>query len=116
MMRRALLLGALALSGCAMAGSSEVLANSTKPEMTGRYKLSGAIELRPAQISDDGTHTYIVWAPDQALPAVFAVNAVGTEEMVDGYMRNDIFTIDRIHQKLVFRIDKKLARAQRIRQ
>jgi type IV secretion system protein VirB9 len=36
--------------------------------------------------------------------------------MVDGYMRNDIFTIDRVHQRLVFRIDKKLARAQRISQ
>jgi len=112
----ALLLGGLALSGCVMGASSEVLASSTDQAMTGRYKLSGAIELRPVRISDDGTHTYIVWAPDQALPAVFAVNAAGSEEIVDGHMRGDIFTIDRIHSRLVFRIDKKLARAQRISQ
>jgi type IV secretion system protein VirB9 len=116
MKRLAFLLGGLALPGCVLSASSEVLANSTDQQMTGRYKLSGAVELRPAKISDDGTHTYIVWAPDQALPAVFAVNATGTEEMVDGYMRKDVFTIDRIHQRLVFRIDKKFARAQRIGQ
>jgi type IV secretion system protein VirB9 len=116
MKRLALLLGGLALSGCVMSASSEVLASSTDQGMTGRYKLSGAVELRPAKISDDGIHTYIAWAPDQALPAVFAVNAMGAEEMVDGYMRNDVFTIDRIHQRLVFRIDKKLASAQRISQ
>jgi type IV secretory pathway VirB9-like protein len=116
MKHAALLLGLLVVSGCATVGSTAALASSTSQEMVGRYKLSGAAELRPAQISDDGTHTYIVWAPDQALPAVFAVNARGTEEMVDGYMRNDIFTIDRVHPQLVFRIDKKLARAKRIGQ
>ena len=80
--------------------------------MTG-YKLSGEKSLRPSRIGDDGVHTYIEWSEDQALPAVFAVNALGEEEMVDGYMRQDIFTIDRVHQRLVFRIGKKLAKAER---
>lgn len=116
MKRAALLLGLLTLSGCVATGSSEVLGDSINEQMVGHYKLSGAVELRPARISDDGTHTYIVWAPDQALPAVFAVTALGAEEMVDGYMRNDVFTIDRVHPQLVFRIDKKLTRAKRIGQ
>ena len=81
--------------------------------MTG-YKLSGEKSLRPSRIGDDGVHTYIEWSEDQALPAVFAVNALGDEEMVDGYMRQDIFTIDRVHQRLVFRIGKKLAKAERV--
>lgn len=81
--------------------------------MTG-YKLSGEKSLRPSRIGDDGVHTYIEWSEDQALPAVFAVNALGEEEMVDGYMRQDIFTIDRVHQRLVFRIGKKLAKAERV--
>jgi hypothetical protein len=29
-------------------------------------------------------------------------------------MRNDVFTIDRVHKKLVFRIDSKLAKAERV--
>lgn len=81
--------------------------------MTG-YRLSGEKSLRPLRIGDDGVHTYIEWSEDQALPAVFAVNALGEEEMVDGYMRQDIFTIDRVHQRLVFRLGKKLAKAERI--
>lgn len=116
MKHAALLLGLLTLTGCVMAGSSAVLANATDQGTTGRYRLTGAAELRPTQISDDGTHTYIVWAPEQALPAVFAISATGKEEIVDGYMRNDVFTIDRVHQQLVFRIDKQLARAKRIGQ
>jgi type IV secretion system protein VirB9 len=78
-----------------------------------RYKLSGEASLRPVRISDDGTHMYLEWSEDQALPAVFALNAQGEEEMVDGYMRQGIFTIDRVHNRLVFRIDKKFARADR---
>lgn len=117
MKRAAILLGLFALSGCAtFSGPPPVLAESTDPAMTGRYMLSGSPVLRPVRIADDGTHTYIVWAEDQALPAVFAINAVGAEEMVDGYMRNDVFTIDRIHRRLVFRIDKEFARAERVGQ
>lgn len=78
------------------------------------YKISGEKALRPVRISDDGIHTYLEWSEEQALPAVFAVNALGDEEMVDGYMRSGIFTIDRVHGELVFRIGKKFARAQRM--
>jgi hypothetical protein len=83
------------------------------PPGAARYKLSGEASLRPVRISDDGTHMYLEWSEDQALPAVFALTAQGDEEMVDGYMRQGIFTIDRVHSRLVFRIDKKSARADR---
>lgn len=101
--------GAVTLSDPEMppGGASDVRSTSF------RYKISGDPSLRPARISDDGTHMYLEWAEDQALPAVFAVNAQAEEEMVDGYMRQGIFTIDRIHNRLVFRIDKKRARAER---
>lgn len=78
------------------------------------YKLSGERSLRPARIGDDGIHMYIEWSEEQALPAVFALNALGEEEMVDGYMRQGVFTIDRVHDRLVFRIGKKHAKAVRV--
>lgn len=81
----------------------------------GGYKLSGTPVLRPSRMSDDGVHTYIEWAEDQALPAVFALSALGEEEMVDGYMRGGVYTIDRVNPVLVFRIGKKTARADRLR-
>lgn len=80
---------------------------------TGSYKISGTKELRPSRISDDGVHTYLEWSEEQSLPAVFAVNSIGEEEMVDGYMRDGVFTIDRVNKELVFRIGKKSAKAVR---
>lgn len=81
----------------------------------GSYQLSGTRVLRPTRISDDGVHTYLEWSDEQALPAVFALNSLGEEEMVDGYMRGGIFTIDRVNPVLVFRIGKKSAKAERLR-
>ena len=80
----------------------------------GQYKLSGNRELRPSGMRDDGMRTYIQWSAEQAIPAVFAVDGLGREEMVNGYMREGIFTIDRVHADLVFRIDKAMARARRV--
>lgn len=77
------------------------------------YKLTGNKELRPSSIRDDGSKTYIQWNRDQPIPGVFALDRLGREEMVDGYMRDGTFTIDRIHDRLVFRIDDIKAQAAR---
>lgn len=108
-------LSSLTVSYVLHAANSAAISNAQFDPAPGqaRYKLSGETSLRPVRISDDGTHMYLEWSEDQALPAVFALNALGEEEMVDGYMRQGIFTIDRVHNRLVFRIDKKSARADR---
>ncbi|MEM9310970.1 MAG: TrbG/VirB9 family P-type conjugative transfer protein [Pseudomonadota bacterium] len=77
------------------------------------YKLSGDRSVRPASVRDNGIKTVIDYAPGQALPAVFAIGPSGDEEVVDGYMRDGRFVIDRIHGELVFRIDKEKAKARR---
>lgn len=80
----------------------------------GEYRLTGNRELRPVGITDDGQKTYIEWGHDQPLPAVFAIDRLGREEMVNGYMRDDLFTLDRVYSRLVFRIDRIEAHAIRI--
>lgn len=82
-------------------------------ELTG-YKVRGDKSLRPQSINDDGSRTFITWSADQPIPAVFAINRLGSEAMVDGYMRNSVFTIDHVHQQLVFRIDNATATASRL--
>lgn len=77
------------------------------------YALKGEATLRPRRVSDDGAKTYIEWQDDQSLPAVFALNAQGEEETVDGYMRQGVMVIDRVYPKLVFRIGKRSAQASR---
>ena len=110
----ALLLLALPAAQDAIQVANAPAASTPAPAMVGRYRLSGARELRPREISDDGVHTYARWDEAQELPAVFALNARGQEEMVDGYMRGDVYTIDRIIPRLVFRIDAQTARADRV--
>lgn len=77
------------------------------------YRLRGDRSVRPASIRDNGAKTVIEYAPGQALPAVFAIGPTGDEEVVDGYMRDGLFIIDRVHQELVFRIDRARASAVR---
>lgn len=80
---------------------------------SGIYKLAGDKSLRPLSVSNDGSKTYIRWAPDQPIPAVFALEAAGHEETINGYMRDGAFTIDRVYDRLIFRIDKRQATATR---
>ena len=47
------------------------------------------------------------------MPATFAFGPTGEEQMVEGYMRGGVFTIDRVYEQLIFRIDKDAARARR---
>lgn len=84
------------------------------PEATASYTLQGKTELRPLKVSDDGAKTYIEWGEDQPLPAVFALNALGGEETVDSYMRGGVMVIDRIYPRLIFRIGKLKAQANRL--
>lgn len=77
------------------------------------YRLSGSKALRPTSISDDGRKTYIEWAGDRAMPATFTLGPTGMEQMVDGYVRGGVFTIDRVYEILIFRIDKEKAKARR---
>lgn len=82
--------------------------------VAGRYRLSGAHALRPSRISDDGVHTYIEWPRDRALPAVYSIDERGQESLVNGMMRDDLFVIDAVVRRLVFRIDRDVARAERV--
>jgi type IV secretion system protein VirB9 len=84
-------------------------------EAPGTYRVSGARALRPSRIADDGRHTYIEWPRDRTLPAVYAIDPEGRESLVNGAMRDDLFVIDSVAPKLVFRIDQHVAHAERIR-
>jgi type IV secretion system protein VirB9 len=83
-------------------------------EGEGLYRLSGNKALRPSEMSDDGSHTYMRWPRDRSLPAVYAINDSGEEMLVNGMMReDDLFVVDSVHRRLVFRIDDRVARATR---
>lgn len=97
------------------AGGEQPVAGPTPlPEFTGTYRLSGDRRLRPAAIGDDGTQTYIEWPETAALPAIYLLDERGEERLANGAMRDGMFVIDAIAPRLLFRIDNRIARAQRL--
>ncbi|HMO76120.1 MAG TPA: TrbG/VirB9 family P-type conjugative transfer protein [Sphingopyxis sp.] len=95
----------------------EPAAVSTPPDEQrvdqGLYRLTGKRELFPLAISEDGRRTYMQWSADGLLPAVYIVDELGQEKLVDAMMRDGILTIDEVVPRLIFRLDGKLARAVR---
>lgn len=79
-----------------------------------RYKLAGTRSLRPASITDDGIHTFLTFAPDQAMPAIFAVDREGHEHLLNGAMRDGRYVIDSVPTALLFRLDTLTATATRV--
>ncbi len=79
----------------------------------GRYKVTGAKSLWPSGIVDDGQRTFIEWPKTSDIPAVYALDQTGHEVLVNGMMRADRLVIESVSSTLVFRIDKKEARASR---
>ena len=96
------------------AGTADTDTAEAEARVEGRYRISGERSLRPSRISDDGRHTYIEWPSDRAIPAIYAVDARGRESLVNGMMRDDVFVVDSVAPRLVFRIDRHVSRANRI--
>jgi type IV secretion system protein VirB9 len=96
------------------AGEDTAADDGAEPALAGRYRLSGARRLRPSRIGDDGRQTFIEWPRDLPLPAVYGVGRDGQETLVNGMMRDDVFVIDSVVQRLIFRIDRDVAQARRV--
>jgi type IV secretion system protein VirB9 len=78
------------------------------PEVTvvrpsGSFRFSGSKALRPVEMADDGEATWIRWASDLDLPAVYSVDAAGRESIVNGAMRDGRFVVDAVAPRFVFR-------------
>ena len=80
-----------------------------------RYKVTGDRLLWPSSVTNDGQHTYISWPRTAPIPAVYALDALGNESLVNGMMGpDDVYVIDGAPQELTFRIDRSVAHAVRI--
>ena len=80
-----------------------------------KYRISGAWAVRPSSVSDDGRRTYIAWPRGAPIPAVYALDEAGREVLVNGMMgTDDVYVVDGAPHRLSFRIDRTVARAERI--
>lgn len=94
-------------------GQANVGAPGVKSEAS--YRLKGDRALMPLSISDDGIKTYLSWPATAELPAIFIIDETGKEAMVDAFVRGGFLVIDAVPARLVFRLDRQMARAERMK-
>jgi type IV secretion system protein VirB9 len=102
---------ALARAGQAKAEQARLLTRLDAPPtpVNWDYYACGARALWPSQVYDDGRFTYLRFPNAQAIPAVFIVNADGTESLVNGEMKGDEYVVQATARKLVLRRGKAVA-------
>lgn len=80
-----------------------------------KYRMSGDRQLRPTSVSDDGKNTYISWPKSAEIPAIYGIDRSGNEVLLNGMMgTDDVYVVDGVPFKLTFRIDRHVARAERV--
>lgn len=94
------------------AGSSETQPDD--PKITAHYVLSGAKPIMPAAVTDDGRATYVEWAPDRPIPAIFLVGDDNKEHLINGAYRDGRYVIDQVGKRIVFRLQSQTATALRV--
>lgn len=93
--------------------AAALAAQNIGESVVGRYRLKGSKDIRPSVIHDDGKKTYMTWTSDRQQPAIFAIDARGKETLVNGAMRDGRYVVDSVFDRLVFRLDRKMASAIR---
>lgn len=74
------------------------------------YALTGAAEITPSRVFDDGRMTYFEWPAEAALPAIFAVSAEGAESLVNYAVRDGQVVVQQLAPQFVLRNGRQVAR------
>ena len=111
-MKRFAILAALCAAAVPVAIAAQE-PRAVQGEQSGTYKLSGAAPIRPSLIWDDGQKTFLDWPENIEAPAIFAIDAAGHESLVNSYYRDGRFVIDAVYSRLLFRLDRLTAQADR---
>jgi type IV secretion system protein VirB9 len=78
-----------------------------------RYDLRGDRTLWPISISEDGSFTSLRWSDEATLPAVYREDERGELALVNGVMREGVYVIEGVPQRLVFVLGRARATATR---
>ncbi|QGZ96827.1 TrbG/VirB9 family P-type conjugative transfer protein [Terricaulis silvestris] len=73
------------------------------------YATTGSQTLTPLQVFDDGRFTYFQMREGGEVPAIFALDSHGEEELVNSQMRGDITIVDRVADAFVLRYGRDAA-------
>ncbi|UAK23258.1 TrbG/VirB9 family P-type conjugative transfer protein [Sphingomonas nostoxanthinifaciens] len=73
------------------------------------YTSSGPAAILPTRVFDDGIRTYFAWADQAPVPAIFAVNADGSEAVVNFTMRDGYSVVQQTAGRFMLRLGGSLA-------
>lgn len=68
-----------------------------------RYSAQGSSDTTPVEAFDDGTATFLRFAPNASVPAVYAVGEDGKEHLVNTSMQDDVLRVHKVMAKLILR-------------
>ena len=77
------------------------------------YRLKGARALRPSMVKQAGNMVIVEWPAGVALPAIFKIDDNGPETLVNGEMQGGHYVIEGTPTRLIFRLDRQVAIAER---
>lgn len=77
------------------------------------YRLKGARAIRPSAVTQQGNSLIVIWPAGAALPAIFKIDEDGPETLVNGEMRDGHYLIEGTPKRLIFRLDRQVAIAER---
>jgi type IV secretion system protein VirB9 len=80
-----------------------------------RYRIGGAPALRPSRVVQVGENVVVEWPETVALPAIFRIEEDGNETLVNSVIENGRFVIAGLPKKLIFRLDRQVAKAVRVK-
>ena len=73
------------------------------------WRPRGKAALLPTRVYDDGTATYLAWAPGRSVPAILIRDSKGTEGPVNYAVRGDMIVIDSVPSAIVLRAGRDSA-------
>jgi type IV secretion system protein VirB9 len=72
------------------------------------YTVQGASDLQPSEVSDNGRFTVLRFPANQAVPAIYAVTADGTESLVPFDVRGEFVVVHSVERMLRLRRGKSV--------
>lgn len=67
------------------------------------YSAQGSSDIAPVEAYDDGTATFLRFAPNATVPAAYIVGEDGKEHLVNTSMQGDVLRIQKVSAKLILR-------------
>ena len=79
------------------------------PTLNFAYAMTGAKELLPARVWDDGVMTYFEFGPESAVPAIFAGGPGKDESLVNSSMRGRVTVVQQRSGRFTLRAGERFA-------